>query len=251
MLTLCRSSVPTKPSRSQAKLWQTLYRQPHFTSIRPGFEPLQVFREGRLPPRSGKLEPRPELEVLTYVRAGTLAYEDSRGRSGLIMAGEFQRMTTGAGVRYGETNASSTEWAHAFQVWLRPATMGLMPGHEQKRFETGVRRNRLCLVASPEGAEGSLKVYQDARLYSGILQAGHHVAHGLGAGRCAWLQLVEGAASLAGMSLATGDGVEICDETSVSIIPSADTEVLLLDLGPAAASAQREAAESDAISPPV
>lgn len=243
VLTLCRLRAPTKPPRRNATPWQTLYPQAPPTTVRPGFDTLQVLREGKLPPRSGKLEPRLELEVLTYVRSGTLAYEDSRGRSGLIMAGEFQRMTTGAGVRYGEANASASEWAHVFQVWLRPASTGLEPGHEQKRFGTGVRRGRLCLVASPEGAEGSLNVYQDARLYSGILEAGQHIVHGLGAGRCAWLQLVEGAASFADLSLVTGDGVEICDEPSVSITASTDTEVLLLDLGAGAAAAQVLAAE--------
>ena len=101
------------------------------------------------------------------------------GRSGVIHAGEFQRMTSGGGVRHSETNASRTAWAHVFQIGLYPSQAGFEPGHEQKRFSSAERRGLLCIVASPDARKGSLRVHQDARMYSALLDPGQHLVHEL------------------------------------------------------------------------
>ena len=190
--------------------------------------PLDGFREGRLPPRAS-VRSTMDAEIVTYVRSGTLAYEDSTGRAGLIHAGEFQRMTAGTMVRYEETNASPTQWAHVFQVYLR-AQAGIEAGHEQRRFSVAERRGVLCMVASQGGERGSLELHQDAQIYSSLLTRGQHVIHGLDDQRCVWLHIVEGSASVGGQTLATGDGARISAEHAVSLTASQDTELLLLDL---------------------
>ncbi len=176
-----------------------------------------------------------EAEIITYVREGTLAYEDSTGSSGLITAGEFQRMTASRGIRYGESNTSPTEWAHVFQLWLLPSE-DLAPGHEQKRFSAAEREGVMRVVASPDGQKGSLRLHQDAFLYSSILDPGQHVIHELSGGRCAWLHIVEGAARCGATAMSTGDGAGVRGEPAVSLTASEKTEVLLLDLVDASAS---------------
>ena len=106
-----------------------------------------------------------------------------------------------------------------------------MPGHEQKRFSAADRRGALCVVASPDARRGSLRVHQDALLYSAMLSPGKHVVHELGQGRCAWLHLVEGEVTLGDVVLSTGDGAGVTAERAVSLTARVETEILLVDLG--------------------
>jgi redox-sensitive bicupin YhaK (pirin superfamily) len=140
-------------------------------------------------------------------------------------------MTTGQGTRYREVNASPTDWAHVFQIWLRPSMPGLEPGHEQRRFCNAERRGVLCVVASPDARQGSLRIHQDALLHSALLARGQHIIHELSPGRSAWLHVVDGAATLGDVSLSTGDGAGIAGERAISLTVTEDTELLLLELG--------------------
>ena len=165
------------------------------------------------------------------MREGALAYDDSSGRSGVIQAGEFQRTTAGRGSHHSETNASRTDWAQVFQICLRPAQAGLVPGLEQKRFSAAERRGGLCLVASSDARRGSLRIHQDALLYSAMLGPGKHVVHELREGRSAWLHLVEGEVTLGDVVLSSGDGAGLTAERAVSLTAREETEILLVDLG--------------------
>lgn len=195
------------------------------------FGPLQSLSEKRLPPGAiASRTPDHDAEIVTYVREGVLAYEDALGRSGVIQAGEFQGTTAGRGIRRSEKNASRSNWAQVFQLLLAPSEPGLEPGHEQKRFSTAQRRGGLCVVASPDARKGSLRINQDALMWSALLESGQHVVHELSQGRIAWLHLVEGEATLGDIVLSTGDGVGVTAERTVSLTAQSGTEILLLDL---------------------
>lgn len=232
MITLRKATERMHVRRQRREAWLTFSSQDPSPLLARGFGHLRALDEGRLPPRTSRRQPlRVDTEVITYVREGTLAYEDSTGRAGLISAGEFQRMTAGRGIRYGETNASPTEWAHVFQIWLRPSVVGLVAGHEQKRFSFAERRGALCVVASPDGQKGSLLIHQDAFLFSTILGRGQHLIHELADGRCAWLHIVQGAVRCGDIGMSTGDGAGMTGEQAVSMTATEETELLLLDLG--------------------
>ncbi len=232
MITLRRAEEREHQRRRSGEAWLSFSPQDRAAGLAAGFSHLRVFEERRLLPRNSRRQPIEEgAEIITYVREGTLAYEDSTGRTGLISAGEFQRMTAGRAVRYGATNTSPTNWAHVFQLWLRPSTVGRMvPGHEQKRFSLAERRGIMCLVASPDGQKGSLQLHQDAFVFSTLLDRGQHVVHELREGRCAWLHIVQGAAHCGGMVMGTGDGAGFETEAAVSLTASEATEVLIVDL---------------------
>ncbi len=231
MIVLRKGEERAHVRRRKREQWRTFSPEDRSPFLANGFGSLTAFEEGRLPPRASHRQPNPaEAEILTYVREGTLAYEDSTGATGLLSAGEFQRMTANPGIRYGETNTSATDWAHVFQLWLRPSHPGLEPGHEQKRFTAAERSGTMCMVASPDGRTDSLRLHQDAFLYSAILERGQHVIHGLPEGRCAWLHMVEGAAHCGATAMQTGDGAGISAQPAVSFTANEDTEVLLLDL---------------------
>jgi quercetin 2,3-dioxygenase len=230
MITLRRANDRLHERRRKQESWLTFDSEDDASPFAKGFGALELMKERLLPPRAGIRQPRRSAEIITYVRDGSLAFEDSRGTSGIIGAGEFQRMTAGEGIRFIEINASPTEWAHVFQMWLRPAEGGLELEHEQRRFSLAERRGALCLVASPDARRGSLRVRQDAFLYSSILEPGQHVVHELTAGRSAWLHIVQGTATLGTLPLRAGDGAGITGERAASVTAVDGAELLLLDI---------------------
>lgn len=236
MITFRRAHERHHERRRKQETWLTFSSEHGAHPLANGFGSLETLQERRLPPRAGHAVPGQDVEIITYVRDGTLAYYDSMGQSGVLKAGEFQRMTAGSEVRYSETNASPTAWAHAFQFCLRPAVAGLKPGHEQKRFSGGERRGALCVVASPDGRKGSLRVHQDVVLYSAILHQGQHIIHELSPTRSAWLHIVQGQATLDATTLETGDGAGFTAERAVSLTATEETEILLLELAQPATS---------------
>ncbi len=240
MITLCRGTERHHDRRGKEEVWHTLHRGAEAGSRADGFAALAVLDESRLSPGGGiARQPHRELEIVTYVREGALAQEDSTGRSGVVQAGEFQRLTAGPGVRGRERNASLVDCAHVFQLGFGPLPPGLEASHEQRRFSTAQRRGGLCVVASPDRRNGSLRFGQDVLMYSAILDPGQHVVHALSPARSAWLHVVQGEVTLDGLVLSSGDGAGFTAERAVSLTAREETEILLVDLGEQPPGAQR------------
>ena len=196
-----------------------------------GFRALRVINEDRVQPGKGfGTHPHEDMEIITYVLEGGLAHRDSLGTGSTIQPGELQTMTAGTGITHSEFNASPTELVHLYQIWLLPERDGLKPSYEQRIFPENERSNRLRLVASPDGNEGSLMIRQDARLFLASLESGRGVSHRLASGRHAWLQVLGGEIALNGVPLSVGDGAAISNESDLSIVSKGTSEVLLFDL---------------------
>jgi redox-sensitive bicupin YhaK (pirin superfamily) len=231
MITLRRAAERHHIERIKHDRWLTFYALDRADPLSRGFGTLEVLTESRLAPGAeGAFSPNHDTEIITYVIEGTLAHEDSTGRSGVILAGEFQRWTAGPGVRRRETNALRTDPVHAFHIWLRPSQANREQSEEQKRFSAAERRGVLRVVASQDGRNGSLRVCQDARLYSSMLDPGQHVVHELTEGRRGWLHVVRGEVTLGDLVLTSGDGAGIAEERAMSITAREDSEVLLADM---------------------
>jgi redox-sensitive bicupin YhaK (pirin superfamily) len=196
-----------------------------------GFRTLRVINEDRVSPESGfGTHPHRDMEIVSYVLEGELAHQDSMGTGSVIRPGEVQRMSAGTGVLHSEWNHSKTEPVHFLQIWIVPEKKGLPPGYEQKSFGDDAK-NRLRLVASHDGRDGSVTVHQDAELYLARLDAGKEVARELRPGRYAWVQVARGAVELNGTKLAAGDGAAVADEARLVLRATAPAEVLVFDLG--------------------
>ncbi len=203
----------------------------YFDPDHMGFRCLRVINDDRVQPGLGfGMHGHRDMEIVTYVLEGALAHRDSMGNASVIRPGELQRMSAGTGIRHSEFNPSETEPVHLYQIWLLPDRQGLTPSYEQRAFGDGERHGRFRLVASPDGADGSLTIHQDARLYLSSLTLGQEVAHAIGSGRAAWLQVLRGEVSSFGKDLSAGDGVAISDEKAVAVRARSSAEVLLFDL---------------------
>lgn len=196
-----------------------------------GFRSLRVINEDRVAGGQGFGEHgHRDMEILSYVMSGGLAHTDSLGHEAVLRPGEVQRITAGTGVRHSEFNASPAQPVHFFQVWLLPERLGLPPGYEQKTFPEANRRDRLRLVASRDGRDGSVTVRQDADLYLGSLGEGVEVTHQVAVGRHVWVQVARGRVELNGEPLGAGDGAAVSGEPAVAVRAQTATELLLFDL---------------------
>lgn len=211
--------------------WHTFSFGDYYDEENVQFRTLRVMNDDRVAPGQGfGMHGHRDMEIVTYVLEGALQHRDSMGHSSIIPAGELQRMTAGTGIRHSEFNPSATDWVHLYQIWLLPDRKGLEPGYEQLSVASGEASGRLRLVASPDGAGGSLTIHQEARLYLAKLGPGQAVQHEIAPGRSAWLQVLRGQVSVAEQALEAGDGAALTDEKVVNIRAGAAAEVLLFDL---------------------
>src|SRR5262249_15816589 len=190
----------------------------YYDPAHTGFRSLRVINDDRVRPGQGfGMHGHRDMEIVTYVLEGALEHRDSLGNGSVLRPGELQHMTAGTGVRHSEFNPSPTEPVHLYQIWLLPERRGLEPSYEQRPFADSQPRGRRRLVASPDGADGSLTIRQDSRLYLSTLQGGETVTHALRPGRHAWLQVLRGRATLNGQSLNAGDGAAVSNEEQLRI----------------------------------
>jgi len=203
----------------------------YYDPQRMGFRALRVINEDRVAPGQGfGMHGHRDMEIVTYVLSGALEHKDSMGNGEVLRPGEFQRMSAGTGIRHSEFNPSTSDEVHLYQIWLLPEREGMKPSYEQKAFSHAQSPNRLVLVASPDGREGSLTIGQQARIYLAQLGAGGRVEYALRPGRAAWLQVLRGTVTVNGLPLATSDGAAIRDETALSVGSNEPAEILLFDL---------------------
>lgn len=215
--------------------WLESYHTFSFASYRDpnhvGFRDLRVINEDRVQPGKGfGTHPHSDMEIVSYVLEGQLAHKDSTGNVATLHRGDVQAMSAGSGLTHSEFNPSEDAPTHFFQIWLHPAHKGTEPAYADRSFPDEEKRNRLRLIVSPDGADGSLTIGQDARLYASLLESGARVGHALDEGRHAWVQLAGGAVSVNGVDMAAGDGLAVSDVHDLSITAGQDAELLLFDL---------------------
>ena len=197
-----------------------------------GFGALRVINEDRVSPGSGfGTHGHRDMEIITYVLEGELGHKDSIGNGSVIRPGDVQRMSAGSGIRHSEYNHAQQEQTHFLQIWIEPDVRGIAPGYEEKRFEAADKRGRLRLVASPDGADGSVLIHQDARLYAGLFDGAETATLDLAPGRRAYVHVARGSVSVNGIALEAGDALKVSDEAAVLLADGKDAEVLVFDLG--------------------
>jgi hypothetical protein len=195
-----------------------------------GFGPLRVINEDRVAPGTGfGTHGHRDMEIISYVLEGALAHRDSMGNGSTIVPGDVQRMSAGRGVRHSEYNHDASGVTHFLQIWIEPAARGIEPGYEQKNFPAAEKRGRLRLVASPDGAEGSVTIHQDARVYAALVDGAERIAHRLAPGRRAYVHVARGSATVNGEALQAGDALKT-DAPEIAIERGAAAEILLFDL---------------------
>ena len=213
------------------------YRDPRHM----GFGPLRVINEDRFAPGRGfGMHGHRDMEILTYVLEGQLAHKDSLGHGTTILPGDVQRMSAGTGIQHSEINPSLYDELHLLQIWILPSELGVAPGYAQKHFSAEDKRGRLRLVASPDGAEGSVPINADARLYAGLFDGDEVARLALAPQRQAYVQVARGRITVNGQVLDQGDALMLQGEPLLSLSEGQGAEVLVFDLADEAPCGARE-----------
>ena len=196
-----------------------------------GFGNLRVINEDRIAAGRGfGTHSHQNMEIISYVLSGELAHKDSMGNVKGIPPGDVQRMSAGTGVTHSEFNHAAGQTTHFLQIWILPDERGIAPSYEQKTFTAAEKRGALRLVASPDGAQGSVTVHADAALYAGLLDGTEAVSQPLNPLRKTYVHLVRGALRVNGHPLVTGDAALLENESSLALTDGQDAEVLVFDL---------------------
>jgi redox-sensitive bicupin YhaK (pirin superfamily) len=196
-----------------------------------GFRALRVINEDRVQPGRGfGTHGHRDMEILSYVLAGELAHKDSMGTGSVMRPGDVQRMSAGSGVLHSEFNGSKTESVHFLQIWLVPGQTGIAPSYEQKTFSAADKRAKLRAIATPDGADGSVTLHLDARVYAAVLEPGDRVEHVVLPGRHAWIHVARGLVRAGDATLNAGDAASSSDPGAISIEGLERGEVLVFDL---------------------
>jgi hypothetical protein len=195
-----------------------------------GYGSLRVINEDRVKAGAGfGTHGHRDMEIISYVLDGALAHKDSMGTGSVIVPGDVQRMSAGRGVTHSEFNQDKQGVTHFLQIWIEPAERGIPPSYEQKHFEPADKRGRLRLIASPDAAEGSVTIHQDARLYAGLFDGAERAEHALAKGRRAYVHVARGKIAVNGTPLEAGDALKT-DASAIVLEKGEGAEVLLFDL---------------------
>jgi redox-sensitive bicupin YhaK (pirin superfamily) len=203
------------------------YHDPRFM----GWGNLRVINEDRVAPGMGfgKHSHR-NMEIISYVLSGELAHEDSMGNIKGIPPGDVQRMSAGTGVTHSEFNHAKDQTTHFLQIWIEPNNLEIAPGYEQKTIPAVNKQGKLCLVASPNGQDGSVSMTADAKMYAGLFDGDQSASLSLNPSRKAYVHLVQGSLTVNGQDLSSGDALLIQEESQIEIANGKSAEVLVFDL---------------------
>ena len=203
----------------------------YFDPEKVHFRGLRVINEDWVAGGKGfGMHPHRDMEILTWVRAGKLEHSDTMGNRRTIEPGELQAMSAGSGLSHSEYNPSPDQPVHLFQIWILPDRKGIQPGYEQKTFAEVERQGKFQVIASQDGAGGSLEMNADAKFLVADLKTETSTIYVVQAGRGVYVQVASGSVVLNGQLLQQGDGAAVEDESELQFQATSDSHVLLFDL---------------------
>ena len=196
-----------------------------------GFGALRVVNEDRVAPGAGfATHHHANMEILSYVLSGALEHRDNTGGGGMLRPGELQWMSAGHGIDHSEFNASADEPVHFLQVWIQPDRVNAPPAHAQRSFDAALRRSRWATLASPDGADGSLAMRQQAWLRGLLLEDGDVAEFVPDPARRYWLHVASGAVTIGERTLRAGDALGFVEESTLQHLTGQAADLLLFDL---------------------
>ena len=139
-------------------------------------------------------------------------------------------MSAGSGVTHSEFNPSRNEGVHFLQIWIHPDQRGISPGYEERKYPPTEKRGRLRLIASPDRAEGSVLIHQDARVHAGLFDGTENATLSIAPGRYVYVHIARGTLNVNGILLSAGDALKATDIERLTLQDGRDAEVLVFDL---------------------
>ena len=233
MMTLRTSAERGYADHGWLKSFHSFSFAGYYDPAHMGFGNLRVINEDRIAAGKGfGTHSHQNMEIVSYVLSGELAHKDSMGNVKGIPPGDVQRMSAGTGVQHSEFNHAEGQATHFLQIWIEPNVTGIAPSYEQKTIPDTEKRGKLRLVASPDGALGSVTIHADAKIYAGLFDGIETAALALDATRKTYLHLIGGELEVNGQRLRAGDAAALQSESQLQLTRGKSAEVLVFDLAP-------------------
>jgi redox-sensitive bicupin YhaK (pirin superfamily) len=187
-----------------------------------GFRALRVINEDYIAPSSGfGTHPHRNMEIISYVRQGSLTHKDSMGNGETIQQGEFQYMSAGVGVEHSEFNPSPRFPTQLFQIWIEPNVKDSKPEYAKYTPSGESIPAQWNGIVGPKGSGAPLETHQNVGLYHSIFtEAAQKIIFEVPKDRnFGWLHVVEGEFQVTGLKtpLQTGDAVGFSGATRLEI----------------------------------
>lgn len=198
---------------------------------RMGWGALRVWNDDEIAPGTGfDLHPHRDMEIVTYVRQGTITHRDNLGNVGHTAAGDVQVMSAGTGIVHAEHNLGE-EPVRLFQIWILPGRQGVEPRWETRVFPKGARAGKLEVLASGRaGDRGAMTIHQNAAVLGARLKQGESVTYGLEPGRKAYVVSTDAPVVVNGVEAPARAGIAIADEASLTFKAAGGTDIVLVDV---------------------
>ncbi|HEY0680708.1 MAG TPA: pirin family protein [Steroidobacter sp.] len=231
MLNIRRSNERGYADHGWLKSYHTFSFADYYDPRHIEFGALRVINEDRVAAGAGfGTHGHRDMEIISYVLEGELAHKDSMGTGATIRPGDVQRMSAGRGVMHSEFNPSGEKPVHFLQIWIQPDQRGVEPSYEQKNFPAEEKRGKLRLIASRDGADGSVRIHQDAKVYAGLFDGDEQTEFAIANGRQVYLHVARGTVTANGNVLNAGDALTLTDTAALSLSKGQGAEVLVFDL---------------------
>ncbi|PJK12725.1 hypothetical protein CO614_04060 [Lysobacteraceae bacterium NML120232] len=194
----------------------------YFAPEKQGFGALRVMNQTQL--AAGEAwQPlrRANMEIITWVVAGSLLQHHADGSQTRIDAGQLQCLSAGRGIEYRQRAAAD---AHFWQFWIRPAHVNAEPGIDMAL---------LSLSGSDWLSPALPRLTGAASLRFAQLDNGQSLKAILQAERRYWLQIIQGEVSVAGKHHKSGDALAWqgeCGELEISGSGMESAQLLLIEL---------------------
>jgi quercetin 2,3-dioxygenase len=198
---------------------------------RRGWGLLRIWNDDEIAPDAGfPPHTHANMEIITYVREGTLTHKDSLGNEGRTKAGDVQIMSAGTGIRHAEYNTEQVP-ALIFQIWITPDSNGGPPAWGSQPFPKADRYGRLVAFASGFDSDiDALPIRARARVLGAKLTVGQSVEYAFGERPHAYLVPSSGTVDINGVRIHARDGAAIKDVAIVKITAIEDADVVMVDV---------------------
>lgn len=231
MLTIRKSEERGHVNHGWLDSYHTFSFANYYDPQHMSFRSLRVINQDQIAGGKGfGTHPHRDMEIITYMLEGALEHKDSMGNGSIIRVGDVQRMSAGTGITHSEFNPSATESAHLLQIWIVPNQQAVTPSYEQTEFSREEKLNQLRLIASPDGRDRSVTIYQDAYIYATILEDGVEVTHTVNSDRYVWIQVARGSVLVGDRMLNSGDAISSDRIGDLKFISQGNSEILIFDL---------------------
>lgn len=189
---------------------------------------LLVFNDDEISPHTGfGLHDHANLEIVSYVREGTITHEDDLGNVGKTAAGSVQVMSAGSGIHHSERNEEDHP-VRLFQIWLKPSSAGGTPRWGNNLFPKEDREGVFVVLASGRNATGALPIRADAEVIGAMLRAGTQATYSFYNGDAGYLVPARGEVQVNGVLVRAREGLVIEDEDTLIVKAREDSEIVLI-----------------------